>query len=81
MNEFKCGDRVKLNFSFKNKLAGSLSWLWHIGEFRWPPSEAWILFYREEMLAYEVADSPDQDYSINTWYVTHEHMEKINETT
>lgn len=80
MNEFKRGDKVKLNFSFQNKLAGFLFCLWYKGSFRWPPRTAIVLSYQEEMIAYEVVSlsNLDKNKYLYSWFVTPEHMEKID---
>ena len=71
--KFKKDDRVWLTMSFNNKLLGTISWYIHSGKWCWPPSMAYIRYYREEMVAWEVIDIYD-----NQWYVTEEYLKKAD---
>ncbi len=69
---FKKDDRVLLDFTFKQKLAGTLYGFMHAGWWFWPPRMAYIRYYREEMVAWEVID-----INGNIFLVVEERLRKL----
>ncbi len=75
--KFQRQDKVRLNFSFKERLAGAISWFMLVGKWRWAPKVGYIRGYREEMVAWEVMTFPDKWAGVESWYVVEARLEHI----